>query len=405
MKTLLKTNKTFYDRIVMLILAILMAMTSLSVDIYLPAMPQMQHDLSGNIELTITGFLIGFSLAQLVWGPISDCIGRRKPLFIGIILFIIGSVGCALSQHIEQIIFWRVFQAFGACTGPMIARAIVRDLYQKKKAAQVLSTLMIVMAIAPIAGPLIGGQLIQISTWHSIFWLLTLIGVVILLSIFLLPETHFPEKRVNLQIKNIFATYYKLLSHRQFMRYTLCVTFFYVAVYTFIVDSPFVYITFYGIGEQYYGWLFAINIVGIMTLSVLNRYLVTQYSLNFLLRSSTMIAMAALVILVLLFNWHIGGVYSIITMLFIFFSMNGIIAACTTAAALDLVPEIAGSASALIGSLQYGSGIISTLLLVWFSNDSPWVMIIIMTIFMFMSALMMLIPSNRQHHRLNVSQL
>ncbi len=319
MKTLLKTNKTFYDRIVMLILATLMAMTSLSVDIYLPAMPQMQHDLSGNIELTITGFLIGFSLAQLVWGPISDCIGRRKPLFIGIILFIIGSVGCALSQHIEQIIFWRVFQAFGACTGPMIARAIVRDLYQKKKAAQVLSTLMIVMAIAPIAGPLIGGQLIQISTWHSIFWLLTLIGVVILLSIFLLPETHFPEKRVNLQIKNIFATYYKLLSHRQFMRYTLCVTFFYVAVYTFIVDSPFVYITFYGIGEQYYGWLFAINIVGIMTLSVLNRYLVTQYSLNFLLRSSTMIAMAALVILVLLFNWHIGGVYSIITMLFIFF--------------------------------------------------------------------------------------
>ncbi|WP_392565347.1 multidrug effflux MFS transporter [Utexia brackfieldae] len=395
MNTLTKTNKPIANWLLMLILGVLMAMTSLSVDIYLPAMPQMQHELVGNIALTITGFLIGFSLAQLVWGPISDQIGRRKPLFIGMILFVIGSVGCALSQNLGQIVFWRVIQAFGACTGPMIARAIVRDLYAQTKAAQALSTLTIVMAIAPIAGPLIGGQLIKFSTWHAIFWLLTVIGSLIFISIFLLPETHIPEKRTHLDIRTVFSTYYSLLSHWQFMRYTLCVALFYVAAYAFIVDSPFVYISYYGIGEQYYGWLFAINIVGVVGLSLLNRYLVTRYSLDLLLLLTTLIAMSALLILVLLFYWQIGGVYSIIIMIFIFFSMNGMIAACATAAALDQVPEIAGSASALIGSLQYGSGIISSLLLAWLSSDSPWTMIIIMTIFIILSASMMLLPFNK----------
>ena len=141
----------------LLILSALMAVTSLSTDIYLPAMPMMANDLQGDAELTITGFLIGFCIAQLIWGPISDRYGRRLPLFIGLGLFIIGSVGCALSTDIVQIVFWRVFQALGACTGPMLARAMIRDLFSRTRAAQLLSTLMIIMAIAPIAGPLIGG--------------------------------------------------------------------------------------------------------------------------------------------------------------------------------------------------------------------------------------------------------
>lgn len=392
-----KNNQTAANGLLTIILGALMAVTSLSVDIYLPAMPKMQKDLSGNIELTITGFLIGFALAQLVWGPISDRIGRRKPLFIGMVLFIIGSAGCAFSQHIEQIVFWRVFQAFGACTGPMIARAIVRDLYTKTKAAQVLSTLTIVMAIAPIAGPLIGGQLIQLSTWHSIFWLLAAIGGIIFISLLFLPETHPLDKRVHHSIKTIFFTYYYLLSNWQFMRYTLCVAFFYVAAYAFIVGSPFVYISFYGIGAQYYGWLFAINIIGVIGLSVINRYLVTKYSLNLLLRYATSVAMIALLILVMLFYWQIGSVYSIIIMVFIFFSMNGIIAACSTAAALDSVPQIAGSASALIGSLQYGSGIISSLLLAWLSNGSPRSMILIMAAFTVLSVVIIFLPNHKKN--------
>ena len=147
-----------------IILGSLMAITSLSTDIYLPAMPVMTADLKGDIELTITGFLVGFSIAQLVWGPISDRIGRRIPLFIGMVLFVIGSVGCAMSSTITQIVFWRVFQAMGACTGPMLARVMIRDRFARTRAAQMLSTLMLVMAIAPIVGPLLGGQIIKMSS-------------------------------------------------------------------------------------------------------------------------------------------------------------------------------------------------------------------------------------------------
>lgn len=141
-----------------LILSALMAFTSLSTDIYLPALPAMQKDLQGNTELTITGFLLGFCIAQLVWGPVSDHLGRRKPLIIGMVLFIVGSIGCSLSHNITQIVFWRVFQALGACTGPMLARAMIRDLFTRTRAAQMLSVLMMIMSVAPIAGPLMGGK-------------------------------------------------------------------------------------------------------------------------------------------------------------------------------------------------------------------------------------------------------
>lgn len=387
-KNTIQTSSWFF----MMILGALMAFTSLSTDIYLPAMPQMAHELNGNVELTVTGFLGGFALAQLIWGPMSDRIGRKIPLFIGMILFIIGSIGCALSQSIEQIVFWRVFQAFGACTGPMLGRAMIRDLYARTQAAQMLSTLMIIMAIAPIVGPLLGGQIIKFSTWHSIFWLLAMIGAVMFISLFFLPETHAPEKRTTTSVLNTFKNYRQLLGNRQFMRYTLCVTFFYVAAFTFIVGSPFVYISFYGVDAQHYGWLFALNIVGVMGLSFVNRNLVKRFSLDQLLKFTTAIAMLALLILCVLFYAQIGGVYSIIAMVFVFFSMNGMIAANSTAAALDGVPEMAGSASALIGSLQYGSGIISSLLLAWLSTGTPTTMIVIMTIFTVLSAVMAFIP-------------
>lgn len=379
----------------MAILGALMAFTSLSTDIYLPAMPQMEKDLQGNVELTITGFLAGFSVAQLIWGPISDRIGRKIPLYIGMVVFVVGSVGCVYSQSIEQIVFWRVIQAFGACTAPMLARAMIRDLYARTQAAQMLSTLTIVMAIAPIAGPLLGGQIIKFSTWHSIFWLLAVIGVLMFLSLLFLPETHTPERRQNSSIAVVFQHYARLLSNWQFMRYTLCVTFFYVAAYTFIVGSPYVYITYYGVDPQHYGWLFAVNIVGIMGLSFLNRNLVSRFSLDHLLKCTTAIASISLIILCVVYRLHIGGIYAVITMVFFFFSMNGMVAANSTAAALDGVPEIAGSASALIGSLQYGSGIISSLLLAGLSVTSPWTMIAIMTVFAFASCAMVFIPQRK----------
>lgn len=373
-----------------LILSGLMAFASLSTDIYLPAMPTMAEDLYGNVELTITGFLVGFAIAQLIWGPISDHLGRRKPLLIGMVLFIIGSAGCAMSTSITQVVFWRVFQALGACTGPMLARAMIRDLFARTRAAQMLSTLVLVMAIAPIAGPLIGGQIIRLSTWHSVFWLLAVIGALMFISFNWLPETLPEEKRVKASLAGAFRNYRSLFANGRFMRYTLSLTCYYVAAYAFITGSPFVYISYYHVEPQHYGWLFALNIVGVMVMSVVNRRLVQRHSLEQLLKYATMLAALAAVALAVLVKLESGGVEAIIITVFLFFSMNGIIAATSTAAALDAVPSIAGSASALIGALQYGSGIISSLLLAAFSDGTPWTMAWIIALFTLCSAVLAL---------------
>ncbi|WP_133160080.1 multidrug effflux MFS transporter [Serratia marcescens] len=390
MSNALQYSKKTSGMIFVITLSALMAVTSLSTDIYLPAMPLMAKDLRGNAELTITGFLIGFCLAQLIWGPVSDRFGRRLPLFIGMGLFVIGSMGCALSTDIGQIIFWRVFQALGACTGPMLARAMIRDLFSRTRAAQMLSTLMIIMAIAPIAGPLIGGQMIKVTSWHTIFWLLAIIGALMLMSLFWLPETLPAEKRSQTSVTKAFKNYFTLLTNTRYMRFTLCLTFYYVAAYAFITGSPFVYITYFGVDPQHYGWLFAINIVGLMAVSMVNRRLVHRYPLEMLLKNAVFIATIAALVLAVTTGLGVGGLFLIVGAVFVFFSMNGIITATSTACALDAVPNVAGSASALMGALQYGSGIISSLLLALFSDDTPWTMGWIIAVFTAASALMAL---------------
>ena len=363
------------------ILGALMAFTSLSTDIYLPAMPEMAKDLGGNAELTITGFLAGFAIAQLVWGPISDGIGRKKPLFLGMLVFAVGAAGCALSRSIGEIVFWRVVQATGACTGPMLARAMIRDLYSQTRAAQMLFTLMIIMAIAPIIGPLLGGQIVRVGSWHDIFWMLTAIGLLMFVSLFRLPETLPQERRGRASIGNAFVNYGLLLKDRAFMRYTLCLTFYYVAAYAFIAGSPRIYISYFGIDPQHYGWLFSLNILGVMAISFANRELVRRVPLHRLLQVATTVALLAMLVMAAMVRAELGGIVVIVAMVFLFFSMNGIVAATATAAALDRVPHMAGAASALIGAMQYGSGIVSSLLLAWLSRGTPWTMAWIMLAF------------------------
>lgn len=374
----------------LVILGALMAFTSLSTDIYLPAMPQMATELQGNVELTVTGFLVGFAIAQLIWGAVSDRIGRKIPLYIGMVLFAIGSIGCAFSHSINEIVFWRIFQAFGACTAPLLARAIIRDLFDKSRAVQMLSTLTMIMAVAPIIGPLLGGQIVQFGNWQMIFILLAMIGIVMFFSLFALPETLPKEQRTIGHFGAIFRNYRQLLQNRRFMRYTLCVTFFYVGAYAFVVGSPQVYIEHFNVAPQHYGWLFALNIVGIMLLSLLNKTLSLRFALDKLLKISTAIAAFAGILMSLMVYFNIGGIYAVIIPVFLFFSMNGIIASCATASALDLVPTMAGSGAALIGSLQYGSGIISSLLLVCFSDGTASAVAWIIGVFALLSAAIML---------------
>lgn len=381
----MQQTKSINALLLLIILSVLMAFTSLSTDIYLPAMSQMTHDLGGQAELTVTGFLIGFALAQLLWGPISDRIGRKIPLYLGMVLFVIGSIGCAMSDSIEQIVFWRVFQAFGACTAPMLARAMIRDLFDKTRAVNLMSTLMIIMAIAPISGPLIGGQILKISTWHTLFYVLAAIGVLMFLSLWFLPESLPKAHRASGHFWSVFGNYKTLLGNRTFMAYTLGVTFYYIGQYDFIIGSPQVYIEFFHIEPQHFGWLFGVNIVGVMLMSFLNRFLTKRFTLDQLLRITTVFISVMGLALAFFAYTQIGGLASLMITIFFYFSMVGIIASCATVAALDRVPEMAGSGSALMGSLQYGSGIISSLLLAAFAGGTTWTMAWIMAFFAVLS--------------------
>lgn len=204
-----------------------------------------------------------------------------------------------------------------------------------------------------------------------------------------LPETMHQQHRSEKSIMQAFTNYKVLFSNKKFMQYTLCLTFFYIAAYAFIAGSPAVYITYFKVSEEYYGWLFAINVAGLVGFSLLNRRFVKIFNLDHILRTATIIAMLSGITLMILGKLGYGGLPAVVTGIFFFFSMNGFIAACTTAAALDGVPQMAGSASALLGSMQYGSGVISTLLLTLFGNGTPWTMSWIIALFATLAALMM----------------
>ncbi|MGC3990683.1 MAG: MFS transporter [Chthoniobacteraceae bacterium] len=177
---------------VLIILSLLMGFASISTDLYLPAMPAIGASFgtkAGMIEWTISGYLVGFSLGQLLWGPLGDRYGRLVPVALGLALFAIGSAGCALAGSAWAMIGWRVVQAVGACAGVVLARAMVRDLYTGNRAAQMMSTLMTVMAIAPLLGPTVGGQILALGSWRAIFWTLVGVGLATLALLLALPET------------------------------------------------------------------------------------------------------------------------------------------------------------------------------------------------------------------------
>lgn len=356
------------------ILGALMAVNSLATDVYLPAMPAMTDMLGPGAEFTISGYLFGFMIAQLVWGPISDRIGRIKPLLMGSALFVIGTIGCATATSMTSLVVWRVFQAIGACVGPMLSRAMVRDRYSLTEAADKLSLLTMVMAVAPIIGPSVGGAIISVAQWQDIFWLVAFVGLLIGIAVLALPETWPKERRHTAGIGKAFKVYGELFTNKGFMKYTLCVAFFYMAAYAIIAGTPFVYITYYGIPEIYYGSLFALNVVGVMVMSFFNRQLVRRYTLDTLLKAATAVALVGAVVLLVLIGTNWLGAVGVIASIVVIFGTNGIIAACTTAAALDMAGDKAGTAAALVGSLQYGSGIISSVGLALFANGTPWPM-------------------------------
>jgi MFS transporter, DHA1 family, multidrug resistance protein len=359
---------------IMAVLATLMAFGSISTDLYLPAMPVMARDFGarpGELEYTVSGYLIGFSLGQLVWGAVSDRVGRRVPVAIGIALFVIGSAGCALSGTATEIVAWRVVQAIGACAGVVLSRAMVRDLFDRDQAAQKLSTLIVIMAAAPLVGPLLGAQVLAVASWHWIFWLLVGVGTLTLAALFTLPETLAPGRRDADAVRHALSRYGALLRDHRILAYAGIGGFFYSGVYAYIAATPFAYISYYHVPAGLYGVLFGAAILGIMAANLVNARLVPRVGGDRLLRTGASIAAASGLLSAVAGGTGWFGLAGLAIPLFVFCAMNGLIVANSLAGALSLYPDRAGAASALVGGLQYGSGIVGSAVVGMLADGTP----------------------------------
>lgn len=362
---------------VLAVLSALMAFASISTDFYLPALPTMAAALgadAGTIELTISGYLIGFSLGQLFWGPIGDRYGRRGPVALGIGLFVLGSAGCALAGSAPAMILWRMVQAVGACAGVVLARAMVRDLHAGARAAQMLSTLMTVMAVAPLLGPILGAQILAWAGWRAIFWTLVGLGLLTLVALRVLPETLPPERRNAEPFGHALIRYAQLLRERHLLAHAGAGGFFYAGIFAYIAGTPFAYIGYHHVPPERYGLLFAVGILGIMATNLANARLVVRCGSARLLRWGTGAAALAGALLALAAWTGWGGLAGLVAPLFLFVSAAGFIIANSIAGALAGFPERAGAVSALVGALQYGSGILGSALVGLFADGTPWPM-------------------------------
>jgi DHA1 family bicyclomycin/chloramphenicol resistance-like MFS transporter len=355
-------------------LAVLLAFASISTDLFLPALPTMSralHASQGSLQFTVSGYLLGFGFGQLLWGPISDRFGRRGPVAIGVAVFVIGSAGCAFSSDAWQIIGWRVVQALGASAGVALARAMVRDLYDRDQAAKVLSTLMTVMAVAPLLGPSIGARILAVASWQAIFWTLVAIGMATLAAVLALPETLVEEKRDTKPVWLALANYGSLLRNRALMGYAAAVGFFYAGVFANIAGGSFAYIAYHHLTPEQYGLVFASGVFGLMAANMINARLVTRFGSDRMLLVGTFGATVFGVALVFVTITDFAGVYGLLPAQLLFTAMNGFILANGVAGGLSRVDSRTGAASALIGAIQYGSGMVGSALVGLFADGTP----------------------------------
>lgn len=356
------------------ILSLLMGFASISTDVYLPAMPAIGEALgtsAGMMEWTVSGYLLGFSLGQLLWGPASDRYGRRLPVAAGLVLFVIGSLGCSMAGSGGGLIGWRLLQAVGASAGVVLSRAMVRDLYQGHRAAQMLSTLITVMAIAPLLGPMVGAQILAFAGWRAIFLVLVGVGVLTLAALWTLPETLPAARRSDEALARTMLRYGELLRHRRLLGYAGAGGFYYGGMFAYVAGTPFAYITYHHVPAKFYGLLFAAGIIGIMAANIVNSRLAPRFGSDRLLRAGTLLAAGAGLIVAATASSGWGGLWGLAAPLFLFASATGFIVANSIAGALHDFPSRAGAVSALVGAVQYGCGIVGSGLVGAFADGTP----------------------------------
>jgi len=339
------------------ILGLLTAFAPLSIDMYLPAFPTLTTALATDeptVQLSLASFFIAFAAGQILFGPLSDRFGRRAPLFFSLVLFSAASVGCAVAENIEALIALRFVQGLGASAGGAIARAVVRDLFERDEAARIFSALILVMGAAPMFAPLLGGKLLNWADWRAIFWCLSAIGMVCLAAvIWRMPETQKTEHIQSLHLGRILGTYLRLLRDVRFLAYALIGALSLGGMFAYIAGSPFVFIDLFGLAPDDYAVLFGISAFGFVATAQVNGRLIPRFGPARLLSAGTALFMAGSLALVVTAATGWGGVTGFIIPVVVAISALGLMLPNTSALALAPFPAVAGSASALLGCLQF----------------------------------------------------
>jgi DHA1 family bicyclomycin/chloramphenicol resistance-like MFS transporter len=343
-----------------MILGALTAMGPLAIDMYLPALPTIAREMAtsgASVQVSLAVYFIGIACGQAFYGPLSDRWGRKRALYFGLALFSASSIGCALAESVQTLIALRFLQALGGCAPLVIPRAVVRDYFDQRGSVRMLSVLMLVMGLAPILAPLIGGQLLVNFGWRSVFWVLAAYGAFWLIVVALFLHESLPAARRRRQrAADVVGTYVGLLRDRTFIGYVLTGALIFAGLLAYIAASPFVFIELFHVPPERYGLFFGVNAVGIIAASQVNRWLANKYDARRIITAVLPVSVTAGAVLLMDAATGFGGFPGILVPLFFFIATHGFIMPNTTALAMAPHGAVAGSASALLGTVQFVLG-------------------------------------------------
>ena len=352
-----KKQSRFY---LILILGLMSAIGPLSIDMYLPAFPSIATGLKtsvATVTLSLSSFFIGISIGQLLYGPLLERFGRKMPLYFGLCLYAIASFACATAVSVEMLILFRFFQALGGCVGMVASRAMVRDLFDVKDNAKVFSTLMLVIAVSPIIAPTLGGFITTYLGWRYIFIMLIMVIAAILAgTYFLLPDSKGPDTSYSLKPMSILSNFVSIIKHPQFALFTFSGSIASAGLYAFISGSPYVFIDFFKVSQQHYGWFFGFVASGLIGSSQLNSVILKKYSSEQIIKVALYFQTTVVILLVMTAFFGIANLYSTVILIFLFLCCQGFIFPNTSALSMAPFGHNAGSASALMGFIQMSLG-------------------------------------------------
>jgi MFS transporter, DHA1 family, multidrug resistance protein len=352
--------------LLILILGLLSAIGPFSIDMYLPGFPTIAaslHTTVDRVAYSLSSFFIGICAGQLLCGPLLDRFGRKTPLLIGLVLYILASIGCSLSNSVEALIVFRFLQALGGCVGMVAPNAIVRDVFPVEQSAKVFSMLILILGVSPILAPTAGSYIVATFGWQPVFVVLAIVTTLILLAVIKwLPESKGADPMFSLRPRSIIQGFMNVLKEPQFTTYAFSGAIASAGLFAYLAGSPYVFMEMYGVSEQQYGWIFALIAAGLIGSSQLNNLVLRTYNsgqiLRFVLFSQSFIGL----VLVAGVATGVLGLYSTIGLMFLFLSCQGFTFPNSAALAMAPFTKGAGSASALMGAFQMALGAIASAL-------------------------------------------